>query len=120
MRALRISDAFDQPAIAPERLEQIIDILSRSDADTIRSRAGCKPFSAYYDVKLYDQKYWNPVTLTEDELSAAQEYFRTAPLPQAAKICEKLEEAERRIDEAKDYAAEIRGRTNDAPGRKLV
>jgi len=118
MQSLRISDAFDLPVIAPERLQDIIRQLQDFEPDIIRFR----PVYGRYEVELIDSgRVHSPIILTETEISAVQAVYRGFESEKAPRLNAKLAEAERRIEEARDYAAELRGRpTGGMPGRKLV
>ena len=118
MQALKISDAFDLPAIAPERLHEIVGQLEAFEPEMIRFRPGyCR-----YEVQMIELGHIeHPITLTEAEISAVQAFFMGFSGEKAAKINAKLAEAGRRIEEAVDYVTELRGRAHSAmPGRKLV
>jgi hypothetical protein len=130
MNVLRIGDAFDQPRIEQEKLEKIVAWLNSFDAAAIRSGPGYHQNSGLYTVRLSDHsRIYNPkdsrhrpeLIMTETDLYAVQAHFSGLATEEAVRICRKLEEAGRRIDEARDYVAEMRSRPlAEASRRRMV
>lgn len=131
MNTVRIADAFDQPRIEQEKLEKIVVHLNTFDVTTIKSGPGYYQDSGLYIVRFSDQtrlyspkdsRYRPELTITETELYAVQAHFAGQDGKGASRISAKLEEAVRRIDEAKDYVAEMLSRPTaiEASRRKLV
>jgi hypothetical protein len=55
MNTLKIADAFDQPRIAQERLEQIVVHLNTFDVKTIKSGPGYYQDTGIYTVHFSDR-----------------------------------------------------------------
>lgn len=115
MRALRIGDAFDVAPIASARLGEIVERLKSYEASTIRTGPAYNEDTGVYYVRFYDQghvfnrklpQYREPIEITETELYAVQGAFRNAITSQSCSINTKLDEAERRLNDAKDYISE--------------
>lgn len=115
MQALRIGDAFDVAPIDSARFEEIVERLKSYEPSTIRTGPAYNEDTGIYYVRFYDQghvfnkklpQYREPIEITETELYAIQGAFKNILTPEFCSLNVKLDEAERRLNDAKDYISE--------------